>query len=204
MFGALVAGLLGLLALGAYEATPAREQSWPLVWPLNSQLNSHGQGGLSFDPAAPHTVMFVHPHCPCTVASVEELCDVLRDTASRATLVVYEPANVDTAWVDGPLWHLAAQHPDQFTLVRDPEGKLARTFRAQASGTCLVYGADRRLRYAGGVTLSRGHRGANAGQTTLHQELSQPTPDHEPSIYPVFGCSIFSDFPSSGLTTGQE
>lgn len=180
----LLLGCAGMLALGAYEGTPAREQAAPRQWPTTT--------ALKLAPKQPTVLMFVHPHCPCTLASVEQLLDVLARHAARATLVVYEPADAAPVWAHGALWQLATQHPDRVQLVRDPDARLAQDFQASTSGMCLVYGTDERLRFAGGLTINRGHRGANEGLQTLAQALADPADARAPQQFPVFGCALYS------------
>lgn len=182
LIGGLLSGLAGLLALGAYDSRPANQRGWQTSWPTSVPLAANRDSAT--------TLMFVHPHCPCTVASVEQLLEVLKSASARATLVVYEPDSVTSDWSQGPLLQLAAEYPQQLSLVRDPQGSLAAKFGACASGTCLVYGADLRLRYAGGLTLSRGHRGDNAGQATLLRILHDPINAATAATFPIFGCSI--------------
>ena len=173
-----------MLALGAYEGTPAREPGALQQWPANQRL--------AVTSKQPTVLMFVHPHCPCTVASVEQLLDVLARHAAHATLVVYEPADAAPEWTHGALWQLAMQHADRVQLVRDPDAQLAQHFRATTSGMCLVYGADERLRFAGGLTISRGHRGANEGLRTLEQVLVAADGSGAAQRFPVFGCALYS------------
>lgn len=179
-----------MLALGAYEGTPAREQAAPLLWPKTTELK--------LAPQQPTVLMFVHPHCPCTLASVEQLLEVLTRHDAQAMLVVYEPADATPEWTQGALWRVATEHADRVQLVRDPDARLAQRFRAATSGMCLVYGADERLRFAGGLTISRGHRGANEGLQTLEQVLANADGGGEVQRFPVFGCALYSDKNESG------
>ena len=179
-----------MLALGAYEGTPSHEQAAPLLWPATTEVKLTRQ--------QPTVLMFVHPHCPCTLASLEQLLDVLTRHDAQATLVVYEPADAAPEWTQGALWQLATQHADRVQVVRDPNAQLAQRFRAATSGLCLVYGADERLRFAGGLTISRGHRGANEGLQTLEQVLTDADGGDAAQRFPVFGCALYSAENESG------
>ncbi len=69
----------------------------------------------------------------------------------------------------------------------DLTGEAAR-FGARTSGFVVVYDATGSLRYAGGITGSRGHAGDNVGRRTVERILageSERDLDH-----PVFGCGL--------------
>lgn len=180
--GSLAVSLLGLLALGAYESTPAGQQQRGHTWPHGSPLD------LEADTAT--VLMFVHPKCPCTVASAEQLLRVLQSHSARGTLVCSVPAGAASDWARGPLLQLAATHSKHLKVVFDIDGELAKQFHVTTSGTCLIYTPDRQLRFAGGLTLSRGHRGANAGMEIIARIVGDPKSGSEQITFPVFGCSL--------------
>lgn len=75
------------------------------------------------------------------------------------------------------------------TLERDENGREAKLFGAATSGDVVLYGTDGRLRFQGGVTLSRGHLGDNPGREALESLISRkPT---QVTQTPVFGCPLF-------------
>ena len=74
------------------------------------------------------------------------------------------------------------------TLVRDEGGREAARFRALASGLTVLYGADGRRLFSGGITASRGHEGDSFGRRRLLALLDGRPTDRDDS--PVFGCTL--------------
>lgn len=179
-WAALCAG--GLLALASYEGRPATIASRPTHWPASTTLAPNASGAT--------VLMFLHPRCPCSRASLEQFLATLRRSQTTATLVVFEPLTAPDNWYGGDLYDLALEHPEHLQIVPDPGGAEAARFGATASGTCLIFDEQQQLTFHGGVTISRGHRGPNAGWKALEVQLQRPsTPT---VVYPVFGCSLTS------------
>src|SRR4051812_30924255 len=85
-----VAGGLGLLL--QYKNTPARELAAPSTWPAASILEH--------DPARPTLLMFAHPRCACTQASVGELALLMAHSQGLvdAHVFFYRPASAAKDW----------------------------------------------------------------------------------------------------------
>jgi hypothetical protein len=64
----------------------------------------------------------------------------------------------------------------------------AGRFGAETSGHTLLYGADGRLLFSGGITASRGHAGENAGESAIIALVNHQTPLRSQTL--VFGCSL--------------
>src|SRR5262245_8604518 len=94
-----LAGLgAGFSLLWAYKSTPGRiAAKHPEEWPANSVL--------ARDPARHTLVMFAHPRCPCTQASVSELARLMASLAGRvaAYVVVVKLEGVDDGWEQASL-----------------------------------------------------------------------------------------------------
>src|ERR1051326_5488564 len=87
--GAVVCGLHALMV---YKGTPGAMGKTPQKWPQNDLV------ALSAD--KPQLMMFAHPMCPCTKASLAEL-EVLAAKAPgkfEATVVFIEPESETDAW----------------------------------------------------------------------------------------------------------
>src|SRR5688572_20864684 len=56
---------VGVVILARYERTSGRVGGTPEQWP--------GHAAFSLHPWRSTLVMFAHPHCPCTRASIDEL-----------------------------------------------------------------------------------------------------------------------------------
>lgn len=171
----------GTLALWQYEATPGTIGTVPRHWPTDSLLlRSNHQSEL---------LMFAHPHCPCTRASLDELAIVLTSPPEhrRVRIVFAVPQNASPDWFDTPIVH-QAQSLQDVTVVFDEGGRLSAQFGAQTSGSTLLYGADGELRFSGGITGLRGHAGANMGRvavTVQSHNAAEP-----PRKAAVFGCAL--------------
>lgn len=134
-------------------------------------------------------VMFVHPRCSCTRASLIELEHILAGANDRpATYVLfYAPRRAAAGWEKTDLWDKAAALPGA-KLLADEGGRLAKLFGARTSGVVLAYNPAGHLAFSGGITLMRGHSGDNPGRQAISSLLrgDPAVPDHTP----VFGCLL--------------
>lgn len=171
----------GVIALADYASRPGAEATVSAVYPDDAPV--------ALDPNASTIVVALHPKCPCSRATVEELAGLVAADPGRARVValVYAPADAPDAWAHTDLWDRAAAIPGA-TVVADRGGDEARRFGARTSGETLVYGPDGTLRFAGGVTAGRGHLGGNAGIDAATAVVEGRTPDVRHA--PVFGCAL--------------
>ncbi|MDP1922800.1 MAG: RedB protein [Myxococcales bacterium] len=176
----LISAAIWLVQLTRYKATPGPSASTPALWPAQSTL--------SLSTEVPTLVMFTHPKCPCTAASLAELRVALSSALGKVKPVVAF-ASPD----DGPEWKVsgfrgsAASIPG-VELAEDPGRLEAHRFGALTSGHVVLYGADGRLRFSGGITPSRGHGGDNPGRRRLAAILENPA--LVAASTPVFGCEL--------------
>jgi len=180
----LAACAAGLLALSEYAATPGPPAATKVAWPEFAPLE------LAQD--RPTLLVFLHPRCPCSTATLAELSRALAaaGTAPAVRFVYTVPENAGEAWAHGDLWRLADRY-DHASRVLDPGGALARAFGAAVSGACALYSPAGRLLYAGGITGARAHEGDNAGKSALLRALERGRePLHVPERHPVFGCPL--------------
>ncbi len=172
----------GFTILWHYAAQPGERAPAPARWPAASSLTR--------DPTHATLVMFVHPRCPCSHASLVELGHLVARVRGRvaAHVAVVRPTGVDDAdFAHGELRSLAASLPE-VRLVDDVGGVEARRFGAETSGATLVYETDGALAFSGGLTSVRGHEGDSFGQERIVALLSGQRPDRADS--PVFGCPL--------------
>lgn len=174
----------GFASLERYTNTPGREAAAPSRLPQLAALP------LSSD--KPQLLMFVHPRCPCTRASLEELARVLAQSPRPADVRVLftVPANAGDAWRRGGLWDQAAAIPGVQTQT-DAGGALAKRFGAVTSGQVLLYAPDGRLLFRGGITGTRGHEGDNPGSDAVLDRLTDSSLPCRRN--PVFGCALAFD-----------
>lgn len=176
----------GIQQIWSYEGTPGRQSAVPTTWPGPSLVN--------IDRERQSLMMFVHPLCACTRASLSELREVL-DTMDESTavwIVVLSPNGMAND-LEERIADIARRIPEA-TIVRDDEGRAADTFGASTSGHVVVYDRDGRLVFSGGITGARGHVGDNSGRRGLIAALHSGR-DHVHE-HPIFGCGL--DDPATG------
>jgi hypothetical protein len=144
--------------------------------------------GLPAHLARPQLLLALHPRCPCSRATVNELAKILSRVpeGSDVTVFMYKPAGEPDSWLEGTL--LDACRRMHCQVRPDPDGRLAASLGSLTSGGVILYGADGRLRYQGGITSSRGHEGDNAGEQAIIEILRGRRSSHR--SMPVFGCPI--------------
>ena len=188
--GYLVLGVLWLFAAGAggwgllnYENTPSSAAVTPSQWPADSRI--------ARQPGRPTLVMFAHPRCPCTKASVGELNRLLTRCQDLATVRVLfiQPKEVAPNWTDTALRKSAESIPG-VKVQLDPDGQEAHRFGAESSGYLVLYGADGKLLFNGGITAARGHAGDNAGENVVVALLNGQNTELRHTA--VFGCSLYN------------
>jgi hypothetical protein len=136
-------------------------------------------------------LMFAHPHCPCTRASLSELARLMSRETSRieATVYFYLPDGKSEDWALGSLWDSAAAIPGVHVQV-DLNGAMASQFGSETSGDVLLYDTLGDLCFHGGITPSRGHEGDNLGKSTVMAVVAGDLAYVDQT--PVFGCEIHS------------
>jgi len=183
LFGAVAVWVLvvcvGLKLFVGYKITPGVAAVAPSQWPRSSLPRVADQSTL---------VMFVHPRCPCTRASLAELDAIMRLRAAQAFVVFMRPDGAKPGWERTDSWDSAGRIPHT-TRVIDEGGLEAKRFGAATSGQLVVYDPNGHLVFAGGITDSRGHLGDNVGRRTVVELLAQHQARHE---HPVFGCPLAS------------
>ena len=143
------------------------------------------------DPSKPTLIMLVHPHCPCSRASLTELNRLAALCPNKANLSVLflRPAGCPEAFAETDLRRQAEAIPGVLALT-DDNGDAARRFGAATSGETLLYAPNGRLLFHGGLTGSRGHEGDNAGLSAAVAWLHGVS---GPSQSPVYGCPMTAD-----------
>jgi hypothetical protein len=165
-----------------YENTPTAAAATPSQWPDKSHIAR--QSGR------PTLVMFAHPHCPCTKASVGELNRLLTRCQNLATVRVLfiQPKDTAADWTETSLRRSAEAIPG-VKVQLDHDGEESRLFGAESSGYLVLYGADGKLLFHGGITAARGHEGDNAGENVVVALLNGQHADLKQTD--VFGCSLY-------------
>lgn len=182
----LGAGWIAAIACGSrvmlkYESTPGPAGVVSQIWPSGSTI----QRAVG----RPTLVMLAHPRCPCTRASVGELAQIMAESQGKlsAYVVFMKPSGSGADWDQTDLYRSATKIPG-VTMVSDADGIEAHRFGAETSGHTLLFGADGRLLFSGGITASRGHAGGNAGESAVLVAINDAS--LKPARTMVFGCSL--------------
>lgn len=193
----------GLASLWHYEGAAGEPAKAPTAWPA--------QTGVPHTPGTATLVLFAHPRCPCTRATMSELARLMTDCRGHltATVLMVRPAGAPAGWAHADLWRRAAAITG-VTVMEDAEGHESRRFGAATSGQALLYGPDGTLLFAGGITESRGHEGDNAGRSAITAlvmragdrsadvasgGMARSSSSTTAAVAPVYGCPLFD--PSS-------
>ena len=188
--GWLSAVCVGMGFLVSYETRPGAAAVAPERWPASTRIERAA--------GRPQLVMFVHPQCPCSRASIGELERLMVHVRDRAEVRVLFllPDEFDAEWAHSDLWRSAAKFPG-VEVSLDERGVEARNFGAATSGHTVLFDREGRLRFSGGITVTRGHFGDSEGRSAILDFLSRdegPVEDSFPVTKSlVFGCPLFSE-----------
>lgn len=188
----LIAGWLVVLAMGwlamttyGFKRETATFVEPPRHWPSDSQLpRIDGVSSL---------LVFLHPKCPCsqaTVAELERLFDSYRAGKKRPLqlcIAATIPRSADQSWADTSLIRRGLQLGGAQLFV-DRGGVEATRFAVAVSGTVMLFDEAGSLCYAGGVTMARGHEGDNVGRESLRRLLMGE--QGAANAIPAFGCRL--------------
>ena len=179
----IMAVIAGLSVLWAWENTPGAAGDAPAQWPADTRLSRAAD--------APTLILFAHPQCSCTRASLGEFAETLaRATIRPRTYIVFlKPVGFGVDWEKTDLWRTAERLPG-VTVLRDDDGLEATRFGVITSGQTVLYDQSGALLFSGGITGARGHAGDNAGRASLVSLLNHGKTDL--SLTSVFGCPLFA------------
>ena len=172
----------GTVLMTRYSTTPGANMVAPVSWPRDSQI--------ALDRSRPTLLMFLHPNCSCSRASLGELDRLLASAAGRVTvhLLFLKPEKTVPDWEKTDLWRTASSMA-AVSVHTDKAGTEARRFHAETSGQTLLYSPTGMLEFQGGLTISRGHAGDSPGRTALLELLHGGQATQVKT--PVFGCGLF-------------
>jgi hypothetical protein len=174
--GAIVSAMALLVS---HSRVPGGAGAGLEYWPDDAEI-PHSPGIASL-------VVFLHPECPCSQATIAELARVL-SKSRRPIQVTACLASWKSELNESSLWQ-ATQRIPGVTTVADEEGRIAKWFGASTSGTAMLFDERGKLLFLGGITGARGHEGDNAGKGALIQLLNGQSRGIERAH--VYGCSIF-------------
>jgi hypothetical protein len=183
-FSWLILCLVGFGALNWYKLRPGPVGKIAQFWPQNIRIEPNS--------TYYNLVLFAHPKCSCTYASLVELQKIIAETKSKmkVSIFFYHPKGTNSDWTLGDSKKIAKKLPET-QVYDDPGGENARRFGAMTSGQVMVYSPDGKLVFAGGITESRGHIGSNAGSRSIASVVN--TGISIISSQRTLGCILFSE-----------
>jgi hypothetical protein len=169
-----------------YETTSGSAETAPPHWPVDNSLVHHA--------SLANLLVAVHPHCPCTRATIDEMEQLMAHEPERlvAHVLVYRPRTAPSGWERTDHWHRLVAIPG-VEVWPDEEGAQAKQFGAISSGHCLLYDGKGRLVFSGGLTNARGHAGASNGRRIILAFLRNGAANE--TVTPVYGCPLFDPDP---------
>lgn len=167
-----------------YQNAGGRAGIAPQHWPAGTQL--------VLDRNRDTLIMFAHPKCPCTRASVEELNRLMARSNGKVAAQVwfFKPGEFPKDWTQTSLWASAAAIPG-VVAHEDTDGEESRRFGAETSGYVLLYDTHGQLLFNGGITAGRSHAGDNAGENTVVSLLA--TQKVKLKHTEVYGCPLLGE-----------
>jgi hypothetical protein len=172
---------VGIATVLNYQSTSGQTGATPKDWPSGTQI--------MLDSKRDTLVMFAHPRCSCTRASMEELNRLLVKCGEHvaANIVFFKPDNFPADWERSDLRRSATSIPGA-TVLDDTNGVMAQKFGAETSGFVLLYDTRGELLFKGGITDGRGHEGDNAGEEAIVALATGKNSAIKQTQ--VFGCSL--------------
>lgn len=168
----------GFVLLWSYAAKPGEAEAVAPSWPIESELER------STD--SPTLVMIAHTDCPCTLASLSELGEIVGRTKDELSVIVVveAPSGSDEDPLESRVAEMAQGLPGVLVVV-DHDHREAELFGARTSGHSVLFDATGALLFAGGITGARGHAGENEGRASILALIHGRAGS---SATPTFGC----------------
>jgi hypothetical protein len=188
----VLAGLLWLIAcfggsavLLHYSLTPSDAGKAVSQWPASSALTPF--------PGKTTLVVFAHPHCPCTRATLVELNILMQNLRGKLGVYVLfiKPQGLPEGWEKTDILASAQRIPGVETQI-DEGGIEAARFGAATSGQAMLFDQGGHLLFNGGITQGRGHIGENEGFRRIASLVQTGQADKNNSL--VFGCALTAKF----------
>lgn len=180
--GAWFVGVVGAFGfVWSYKTAPGPNTNAPARWPRASTIVPA--------PAKANLLMFVHPHCPCSRASIAELARLAVTIGDRALLhiVLVRPRGTDPGFEDTTLAE-RARAIGKARVVVDDQATEADRFGAQTSGATVLYTSAGELAFSGGLTTARGHEGEGPAHAQILRAIAGDRV--QAATAPTFGCEL--------------
>ncbi|HEY4235629.1 MAG TPA: hypothetical protein VGM76_19510 [Lacipirellulaceae bacterium] len=168
-----------------YATLDSSTAGFAVHWPSDSKLPRQlGHSTL---------VLFLHPKCPCSRASLSELERLFASVTGRMAGQLDFVVDATVPKDPGDDWLQTGTLDRVKTIANarvcvDRGGIEAAAFGATTSGCVMLFDERGLRKYAGGVTECRGHEGDNAGRASLAQILCHEVETADG--LPAFGCRL--------------
>jgi len=174
--------IYGVVILMQYQNKPGITQITSSQWP--------NPPGISLAKNQPTMLLFMHPYCPCSRATLDNLSRLLVKTHNKVQIYIlfFSSSKFPQKWVLSDTWNEASKLPGVHVLI-DRDGRIAKQFQASISGQVLLYGTNGHKLFDGGITPSRGHSGDSSGSARIESLILKQTQPIFRSVA-VFGCPI--------------
>ncbi|MEO8380364.1 MAG: hypothetical protein ABI779_11930 [Acidobacteriota bacterium] len=171
----------GLMIFNAYQNRQGPRGAVPRSWPAESRILR--------SPDSATLLVFLHPNCPCSRASVHSLQRITGSLppSSLPRIVFVIRKAVTNDWRAKSLLADASATPNA-TLLNDVNEEEIARFGTQVSGHALLYDHEGHLLFDGGLTAERGQEGDSVAADRLHALLGGTTTSATRTA--VFGCAL--------------
>jgi len=144
------------------------------------------------DVEKPTLFVFLHPECPCSEATVEELARISErcEGGLKIVGVFSDYSTLPRPPAQSRMWNKVESILGARSLL-DEDAGLRHSFHAATSGECFLLGPDARVIYHGGITSARGHSGPSTGGDAIISFFN--TGIISTVTAPVFGCTLDND-----------
>jgi hypothetical protein len=174
--------LVSILHIARYENTPGTASAQAAT-----QINPLSQ---SRPPQDLHIELFIHPRCPCSAATLEQLATIDAARQPRRLIAwVYIPKDAPASWISGNTT-TALRDTLHADIRLDVDGSHARSLGITTSGHILICDESGTPFFSGGITNSRGNPAPSQGAAAIHAWLNL---GHGIPFTPVFGCGLLGD-----------
>lgn len=134
-------------------------------------------------------IVAIHPRCPCTRTTLNELRRLLTEAtiSVQCTVLIAIPEDQSSAWLASATVDAAKRLPNT-QLIPDANSNRASQLGLDISGQILVIGDDAGVLFSGGITAGRSCTTDNIGSESLARLLNGNAT--LPLSTPTFGCRL--------------
>ncbi len=163
-----------------YDSLPGIAAVPKTAWPAASKIK--------YSTITNTLVMVLHPRCPCSRASVQQVASMMNTTnPPKCIFLFYTPSIFAKGWEKTDIWNQASEIPDS-VLISDIDGRETKTSEHPHPDRPTFFDRQGFLRYSGGLTEGRGHQGECRNLEAAIKALND---SHKPTTFgAVYGCPV--------------